>query len=444
LGMASKEVMVSAPLVVLLYDRTFVAGSFLKAVQQRWRLYAGLAATWGLLAALVGAAAGRSGTAGFGSSMTWWECALTQCQAVVHYLRLACWPDPLVFDYGTVVIKDALAMLPQGLLLAALLAGTLFALWRRPPLGFLGAWFFLILAPSSSIVPVATQTIAEHRMYLSLAAVVVAVVVGLFRWIGSRSMAVFAALAFGLGWATVQRNTDYRSEFALWSDTVDKCPNNAPAYDILGSLWLKQGNGDEATRCLTRALQLQPSYASAHYNLGIALAESGHPSEAVAHFEEALHIEPDLTDAQVNLGNALVQVGRAADAIPHYEAALQFEPGAADVHIDLGLTLARLGRLQEAINHFAQAVRIQPDSAVAHLNLGVALLQLHRTAEAIVHLEQAVRIDPNLMQAREILARLKTLSQTMLPQSRLLRLRYNTSHPDVRARRWPPVHQVEV
>lgn len=482
-GMASKEVMVSAPLMVLLYDRTFVAGSFRKAVQQRWRLYAGLAATWGLLAALVAAAAGRGGSAGFGSSITWWQYALTQCQAIVLYLRLAYWPNPLVFDYGIVIVKDALAVAPQGLVLAALLTGTVIALWRRPTLGFLGVWFFLILAPSSSIVPVVTQTIAEHRMYLSLAAVVVVVVAGVFRLLGPRSMPVFAALAFGLGWATVQRNADYRSEFAIWSDTVNKRPDNARAYDVLGSLWLKQGNRDEATRCLTRALELQPFYASAHYNLGIALAESGRPSEAAEHFEEALHLEPDLTDAQVNLGNALVQAGRAADAIRHYEAALQLEPGAADVHINLGLALAKLGRLEEAVGHyekalrlqpdnaethlklantlaaagrapealeqyeetlrlrpeyaealndfglalarmgrlqeaiirFAQAVRIKPDYAVAHLNLGVALLQLHRVAEAIVHLEQAVRIDPNLTQAREILARLKTLPQTEIP-----------------------------
>ena len=53
LGMASKEVMVSAPLMVLLYDRTFVAGSFREAWRQRRGLYAGLAASWLLLGWLV-------------------------------------------------------------------------------------------------------------------------------------------------------------------------------------------------------------------------------------------------------------------------------------------------------------------------------------------------------------------------------------------------------
>ena len=50
--MASKEVMVSAPLLVLLYDRTFVAGSFREAWRWRRRLYLGLAGSWILLGGL--------------------------------------------------------------------------------------------------------------------------------------------------------------------------------------------------------------------------------------------------------------------------------------------------------------------------------------------------------------------------------------------------------
>ena len=45
LGMATKEVMATAPLVVLLYDRTFLAGSFLQALKQRKILYSALATT---------------------------------------------------------------------------------------------------------------------------------------------------------------------------------------------------------------------------------------------------------------------------------------------------------------------------------------------------------------------------------------------------------------
>lgn len=398
-GMACKEVMVSAPLIVFLYDRTFVAGSFLQAFRRRKLLYAGLASTWALLAMLVVSAAGRSGTVGFGSSMAWWSYALTQCKAVVHYLRLAFWPYPLVFDYGMVSVKSFLPVAPQAGLLAVLLAGTGIALRRRPVLGFLGAWFFLILAPSSTIVPVVTETMAEHRIYLSLASLVVLVAAGVFRLLGPRSTPVFAALAIGLGWATVQRNADYRSELTLWSDTVNKWPDNARAHGNLGLSWLNQGSRDEAMRCFSNALQLQPSYALAHYNLGIALVESGRPAEAIGHFEEALRLDRELVDARVNLGNALVQIGRAADAIGHYETALRLDPGSADVHVNLGLTLAKLGRPAEAAEHYQAALRLQPDNAETCYQLANALAAAGRLPEALERYEQTLRLSPNHAEA---------------------------------------------
>ena len=76
-GMATKEVMVSAPVIIVLYDRTFVAGSFREAWQRRKGLYLALAATWLLVGYEFIAAADRGGTAGFGIGISWWSYALT-------------------------------------------------------------------------------------------------------------------------------------------------------------------------------------------------------------------------------------------------------------------------------------------------------------------------------------------------------------------------------
>ncbi|MGA3008404.1 MAG: hypothetical protein ABSE59_11000, partial [Opitutaceae bacterium] len=167
LGAACKEVMVSAPLMVLLYDRTFVAGSFRAAWRQRRKYYFTLAGTWLLLGYLVIATGGRGTSAGFGLKVPWWSYALTQFRAIVRYLRLSFWPHPLVFYYGTTLATRPAEIIPYALIVLLLAIGTVFALWRRPAIGFLGCWFFAILAPSSSIVPVVTETMSEHRMYLA-------------------------------------------------------------------------------------------------------------------------------------------------------------------------------------------------------------------------------------------------------------------------------------
>ncbi len=178
LGMASKEVMVSAPLMVLLYDRAFLAGSFREAWRRRYGVYLALASTWVLLGWLVIVAGGRGGSAGFGAGVGSWAYLCTQFGAIVHYLKLSVWPHPLLLDYGRETVPITLEIVPDAILVVLLGLTTLVALWRWPKIGFLGAWFFAILAPTSSIVPVATQVIAEHRMYLPLAAVVTAVSLG--------------------------------------------------------------------------------------------------------------------------------------------------------------------------------------------------------------------------------------------------------------------------
>lgn len=396
LGMATKEVMVSAPLIVLLYDRTFVSGTFRAAWQRHARLYLGLAATWLLLGWLVLGAENRGGTAGFDSGVSAGAYALTQFRAIARYLRLSLWPGGLVFDYGTEVFTTPAEIVPAAVGVAALVIATVFAWRRRPAIGFAGAWFFAILAPSSSIVPVATQTMAEHRMYLPLAGVVGLLVLGLHAWIGRRSLPGLLLAALVCGWLTFARNGDYRSDLALWSDTVAKRPANPRAQNNLGKDLLLAGRVPEAVVHLEQALKLKPDYAKAHNNLGVALGQLGRTPEAIGHFESALRLDPDDGEAHHNLGDALLRTGRMAEAEREYRRALQLRPDLADLQANnRGSALLQAGQVEKAIALFAEALRLRPDFAEAHNNLGNALVQAGRPAEAIEHYVAALRIRPD-------------------------------------------------
>ena len=405
LGMASKEVMVSAPLIVLLYDRTFVAGTFKEAWQERRKYYLGLASTWLLLGFLVSAAGGSRGTAaGFGLGITPWTYALTQCRAIIHYLKLAVWPHPLVLDYGTKVVPHLAEVLPQALVLVLLVLATIFGVWRRSALGFVGAWFFAILAPSSSIVPLVAQTVAEHRMYLPLAAVVLLVLSVLYRLLGRRSVYVGGGLAVLLTVLTQQRNKDYRSELSIWNDTAAKCPDNARAPYNLGCYLAKTPSRlPEAMVAYETALRIDPDYVDAHTNLGNALLNlPGRLPDAIAQYEAVLRIKPDSAEAHNNLGTALLNApGRMPDAIAQYEAALRLNPDFAQAHFNLGIALLKVpGRLPDAIAQYEAALTINPDLAQVHVNLGTALLKMPgRLPDAIAQFEAALRIDPDSVEA---------------------------------------------
>jgi tetratricopeptide (TPR) repeat protein len=410
LGMLSKEVMVSAPLVVFLYDRTFVAGSFRAASKHRHRLHLALAATWIPLLILVASGSGTRGVAaGFGLGISWSAYALKQCEAIIRYLRLAIWPEPLVLDYGTGVAIDPTWIAWQGLMLGLMIAGTAFALFRRPILGFVGTWFFAILAPSSSVIPLVTQTVAEHRMYLPLAAVVVLLVFAIAKSHRAFPTTVVALLVVALAVVTARRNADYRSEIAIWQDTVAKLPNNPRAHNNLGFELAKMpGRIADALAEYERALQLDLYDADAHYNLANELARlPGRTAEAIAHYTQTLSIKPGYMEAHNNLGLLLANdSGRLAEAEAHLKNAVQAKPTSARLHNNLGLVLSRLAaRSAEAQQEYREAVRLDPGYSEAHYNLATELAKLPgHAAEAISHYEEAVRLKPDYVEARFNLA----------------------------------------
>ncbi len=400
LGMASKEWMVSAPLIVLLHDRTFVAGSFRAAWRWRRGYYLGLAGTWAVLVLFMLGSHHRNETVGFGLGVSAWSYALTQCFAIMHYLRLAVWPQPLVLDYGMYLVKSPLVVAPQALALGLLGAGTAIALWRRPAAGFLGASFFALLAPSSSLVPLITQTVAEHHMYLPLAVVIVAAVLALHAATGRRSLAVFLVVAVALGGLTARRNQDYRSEFAIWNDTAAKWPDNARVQLRLGILLFDSGRVEEAIARYRRALQAEPHNPDALSSLGHALLQTGRVPEAIDCYDQVLRLRPDSAEVHNNLGNALTRTGRLAEAAAHYAEAIRLKPDYDKPHNNLGIVLLQTGRAAEAAAQFEAALRLNPDFADAHLNLGNLLMQAGRPAEAIAQYELALRIQPDLAEAR--------------------------------------------
>jgi protein O-mannosyl-transferase len=408
-GMATKEVMVSAPLIVLLFDRTFIAGSFGAALRTRWRFYGAVALSWVLLVWLVVNTAGRGGTAGFDAPVAWPAYALTQFGAIAHYLRLALWPYPLVFDYGIVLAHGFGDVAAAATLVAILGLATMVALVRRLTIGFLGACFFATIAPSSSVVPIATETMAEHRMYLPLAAVVLVLVSAIHAVIGRRITLFIAAIVLPLVVLTESRNTAYRNEHTLWADTIAKRPNNARAHFNFGAVLAAGGNLPAAESEYQTALRLKPGFASAEANLADVYFQLGKLTEAEQHATTALQVNPTLAEARATLGNVRFQQGRIADALADYEAAVKLRPQRSDLHLNVGAALSQLGRLADALPHYEKAVRLEPGSALAHFQLGNTFARLSRFDEAVTEYEAALQLRPEYREARDNLARVRAL-----------------------------------
>lgn len=421
LGMGSKESMVTAPLMVVLYDRTFLFTSLRDALASRWRLYLGLAMTWWLLAFHIGARP-RAGSAGFSSGVTTWTYLLNQAVMVVRYLKLAFWPSDLVITYGAPAAYGLTDVLPQAAFVVALLLMTLAAFrWNRQA-AFLGAWFFITLSPASSFVPIATEVGAERRMYLPLMAVVVGLTTlayrAVARWprLSPRAAALAAAivvLSFGI--STIVRNREYGSWLTLAQTTLERWPTDV-AYAAVGSELARLRRDDEALPLLRIGARTD---IRARYNLGVTLFNLGRYEEAIRELEVLVSAAPlreEVPWAHRIMGHAFGRLSRWPEAIAQLRMVLAMTPHDAearrllvDTYAGYGVSLAEGQKFDAAIAEFQRGLALDPSNAGLRYNLATALFDAGRQEASQIEVRRALALDPANADAYHLLGKLLAL-----------------------------------
>jgi len=451
-GMLCKETMVAAPVLIALYDRVFVDSSW-KSWARRWRFYAALALSWGVLIyELLGAP--RSGSVKMASSQGSWNYLLNQAQMIARYFRLSIWPSGLVMNYGPPRPLALGDVWPQALLITGLVVATSIALFVAPAAGFLGAWIFIILAPSSSVIPIITEVGAERRMYLPLMAVSCLAVTGVYSLAASRLalkpktiVAASALVALLLGSATVLRNREYADELVLAQSVLKNWPTDV-AHGMVGSALgsLKRDEEavaelrlaartdsrsrfnlgvelfnlqrfDEAVVALRRYIELDPNHElvpTAHAVLGDALAKQHKWDEAAAEYRIALSMRPKNASLSERLaavlssgGFELVQRGRLAEAATRFQEAVELAPGEPSLRHNLAAALLDSGNVAGAEREARTAIEISPGDADSYDLLGRALAHQGRLPEAMAAFETAIKLAPDDAQYRQDIERLR-------------------------------------
>ncbi|HEY2827360.1 MAG TPA: tetratricopeptide repeat protein, partial [Pirellulales bacterium] len=411
-GMACKEVMVSAPVVVLLIERTLVTGSFRQALRRSWPLYAGLLLGWLLLLGL-NYKGPRSASAGFHLEVPFYVWWFTQAKVLWLYLKLVVWPWPLRIHYQAPYLETFGAAWPWVLVTATLIIGVVVLLWRRKVVGLVGAWVLLILAPTL-IVPIVTEVAAERRMYLPLAGIIALAVAGSY-WLlqrlgatasatkrakeaGRTKLTIITATAVTLAliWSVVdvRRLDAFHDALKLWQDTLYFQPDDGVANNNLGLELLNLGRASEAISPLKKALQFDPNHLEARVNLGTAFMKTGRMQEAMEQFQQVVEADPENAPARCDLGIVLGKLGRHQEAIEQLQMASKIAPSNSLVLNNLGLALVKVERLPDAIEQFRRALEIDPNYFEARLNLGTALGTINRPEEAVQEFKRALKLKP--------------------------------------------------
>jgi protein O-mannosyl-transferase len=384
LGLASKPMLVTLPLCLLLLDYwplqrnllpvspvTVKSGPsrFLRLVWEKVPFLV-LAAASSLLTMVV------SGSHHSAANLEALSLGARMENAMVSYatyLLKSFWPQPLAFFYphplGSLPLEKAAGSL------ILLIAVSLFVLRIRArapylPMGWF--WYLVTLLPVIGVIQVGSQAMADRYTYIPLIGVSIMVAWGvpeaIARW---RLKRIVITLAYGVVLLLLSIST-----------------------------WVEAGYWKNGVTLFERALQVTSKNYTAHYQLGNEFMRQGRLEQAIHHFTESVRIRPDHFLARHNLGSALVREGRFDEAIPHYQEAVRIRPTEGGLFFSLGNALAHQGRSEEAVRAYTEALRIDPADWMSHTNLGYILLQDGKVRKAIRHFSEALRLNPEDRKAR--------------------------------------------
>jgi protein O-mannosyl-transferase len=379
----SKEHAVALAPLLLLTDWYFTTPFRFEGIRRNWRLYAPMLAGAGAAVLVVLWMLSSAQSAGFRiKEFTWYQYFFTQFRSVWLYLRLYLFPVDQNGDYDMAVsrtIFDQGAIF--GLIGLAILAALAWRYRREYPLasfGFFG--FLLLLAPTSSVVPI-KDVAAERRLYLPFICLLLITVGFLRRWPYSRMALVglIGGVSLAAGAATYQRNHVWSSALAFWEDTTQKSPKNSRAWFQLAYAQWHAGQCQQAVATYERVSTMRPVENDLLIDWAFALDCAARPDDAVAKLEQAAKSGPT-AHIYATIGMIHGKRGRAQEALEALAAAEKLDPRFDMTYLYRGNVLLSTGKVQEAINEYGRALAINPRNDTARQALALAQQRLQTQA----------------------------------------------------------------
>jgi tetratricopeptide (TPR) repeat protein len=328
----------------------------------------------------------------------------------VTYLGKFLWPVNLAVFYpypaSIPLWRAGGATVALGVISWAVIRGT----QPRRYLGVGWFWFLGTLVPVIGLVQVGMQAMADRYTYIPYIGLGLTVSWGLAdlaeAWPCGRAMlAGIAALALGGCLAATRAQVKYwRSSTALYEHALKVTADNYMAHDDLGNELLDEGKLDGAVKEFQEVIRLTPTIGKPYSDLGKAYALQGKLDEAMLMFSNAARLNPGLAQARWNLGAAWLLKGKVAEGLAEMKIAVRLSPEDMEARRRLADKLIKLGKAAEALPYCEAVVKAEPQDAHAHFLLGSACLATKRLAPAVASFKEALRLAPNTPECLNALA----------------------------------------
>jgi tetratricopeptide (TPR) repeat protein len=397
-GLLSKEMAVTLPAIICLYDVTFkgdreqksTVSCAAKTFAGRWRVYLGYAIISLVYLVLRFFVITKSGDGGHIFYGTFFERLIYLPNHIFSFIKLAAFPYELkvarVFAYPPYFFKPTNLI---GFTTTIGLAVASFFLFRKYKSLFFGIWWFLIsLLPVSNLIQI-FNPFAERYLYIPLIGLCLAVAAALAvlfnrmikidKAIHIASSLVMVLIICLCSPITIARNRDWKDGLTLWSKAVKQSPDSGVARGSLGRAYQERGMQAEAIAEYEAAVRLMPNHFKAYYNLGIIYDQQNNFEQASTNYKASIRIHPGFADAHFNLANLYQKNGLTGMAVEHYQTVIELSPQDIEARNNLGVAYAVLGKMDRAIAAWQGVLKIDPANISAKENVAKARILLQNS-----------------------------------------------------------------
>lgn len=264
-------------------------------------------------------------------------------------------------------------------------------------------WFGISMVPVIGFVQVGPQALADRYTYIPYIGLSIMVAFGApllarYLWprrqallLGGLAVAAVAAMAYG----TARYLPHWRNDTAFWARTVEVQPEYARGYYNLALAVTAAGDAEGGMEWYRKTLSVEPFSRDANYNLGTLLLAAGRLEEAIKHFKAELAMNPSYAPAYNNLGTALARLGRRKEAMKAYQSALETDPKRLDSLSNWAEALIEEGDFEGAKEKFEQILKLNPKSRTAFVGLASLAEKRGDFNEVAEQMRRALEFYPN-------------------------------------------------
>ncbi len=361
-----------------------------------------------------------------------WQFFISQFKVILHYIWMFIWPFGISVEYDWVLARHFFAwdcILPL-LVLIAIGLSIFRVLLTKPThvLCFGALWFFMCIAPRSSIIP-SPELLVDYKTYTASIGWLLIIACGLVKCIElltkklassyplfrkrQTRMLCASLLMIPLSLMTWQRNLVWSSGTEFWMSIINNAPGKARAYNNYGvELSQIYKRYEEAIPYFKRAAQMDHHYPDPLNNLAVCYSHLNQLDNAIDALNEGLKINPYYPEGYNNLASFYLRKKEYDKVERCLKTALQLRPHYGKAYFNMGRMHNEQGNSKIALECFKKACTIADlDNEFGYKTYAQAAFSHKSYADAIWAYTKALECNPTDTESMFTLANCYYLSE---------------------------------